>query len=203
VISQVGFVGDIYLLLSVDDTVNERIRVGDTIPSEEQVQMNVMMAKLKVLSQSVDILIKDIDKLFSEKNIQGIENLIGSTNRAILSGSSNLNEVSTSMKATADKLGMVLSEVEDLFRNNKGDVTQLIKQAKKDLEQAGEMIKSMESTARAVEKTSKSADRAITLQSRNIENLIETMAKTTEDLQELLQEMKQKPWSLIYRERGK
>ena len=202
-ISQVGFVGDIYLLLSVDDTVNEQIRVGDTIPSEEQVQMNVMMAKLKVLSQSVDILIKDIDKLFSEKNLQGIENFIGSTNKAILSGSSNLNEVATSMKATADKLALVLSDVEDLFRNNKGDVTQMIKQAKKDLEQAGEMIKSMESTAKAVEKTSRSADRIITLQSRNIENLIETMAKTTEDLQELLLEMKQKPWSLIYRERGK
>ena len=200
-ISQVGFVGDIYLLLAVDNTTNEKIKAGDIIPSEEKVQFDVLMAKINGLSQSVDTLIKDIDKLFNEKNIKGIESLIGNTNNAIVSGSTSLDKVTSSLKATTDKLEMVLSEIEDIVKVNKGEVSQLIKKAREDIDKAGEMIKSIESTAKSVDRTSKSVDRVIDLQSRNIENLINTMTNTTEELQELLQEIKHKPWSIIYKEK--
>lgn len=200
-ISQVGFVGDIYLLLAVDNTTNEKIKAGDIIPSEEKVQFDVLMAKINGLSQSVDTLIKDIDKLFNEKNIKGIESLIGNTNNAIVSGSTSLDKVASSLKATTDKLERVLSEIEDIVKVNKGEVSQLIKKAREDIDKAGEMIKSIESTAKSVDRTSKSVDRVIDLQSRNIENLINTMTNTTEELQELLQEIKHKPWSIIYKEK--
>jgi len=200
-ISQVGFVGDIYLLLAVDNTTNEKIKAGDIIPSEEKVQFDVLMAKINGLSQSVDALIKDIDKLFNEKNIKGIESLIGNTNNAIVSGSTSLDKVTSSLKATTDKLEMVLSEIEDIVKVNKGEVSQLIKKAREDIDKAGEMIKSIESTAKSVDRTSKSVDRVIDLQSRNIENLINTMTNTTEELQELLQEIKHKPWGIIYKEK--
>src|SRR4030042_1156117 len=200
-ITQIGFVGDIYLLLSVDKTTTERIKVGDIIPSQEQVQFDVLMSKVDGLSQTVDGLIKDIDKLFSEKNIKGIETLIGNTNEAIVSGSSNLDKVASGLKGTTNKLELVLNEIEELVRDNKGEVSQMIKKAREDLEKAGEMIKSMEATAKSVEKTSKSADRVIEIQSQNIEILLNTMNKTTEDLQDLFQEIKNKPWSIIYKER--
>jgi ABC-type transporter Mla subunit MlaD len=200
-ISQVGFVGDIYLLLAVDNTTNEKIKAGDIIPSEEKVQFDVLMSKINGLSQSVDTLIKDIDKLFNEKNIKGIESLIGNTNNAIVSGSTSLDKVTSSLKATTDKLEMVLSEIEDIVKVNKGEVSQLIKKAREDIDKAGEMIKSIESTAKSVDRTSKSVDRVIDLQSRNIENLINTMTNTTEELQELLQEIKHKPWGIIYKEK--
>lgn len=200
-ISQVGFVGDIYLLLAVDNTTNEKIKAGDIIPSEEKVQFDVLMAKINGLSQSVDTLIKDIDKLFNEKNIRGIESLIGNTNNAIVSGSTSMDKVASSLKATTDKLERVLSEIEDIVKVNKGEVSQLIKKAREDIDKAGEMIRSIESTAKSVDRTSKSVDRVIDLQSRNIENLINTMTNTTEELQELLQEIKHKPWSIIYKEK--
>lgn len=200
-ITQIGFVGDIYLLLSVDKTTTERIKVGDIIPSQEQVQFDVLMSRIEGLSQTVDGLIKDIDKLFSKKNITGIETLIGNTNEAIVSGSSNLDKVASSLKGTTNKLELVLNEIEELVRDNKGEVSQMIKKAREDLEKAGEMIKSIEATAKSVEKTSKSADRAIELQSQNLEILLNTMNKTTEDLQDLFQEIKNKPWSIIYKER--
>ena len=200
-ITQIGFVGDIYLLLSVDKTTTERIKVGDIIPSQEQVQFDVLMSKVDGLSQTVDGLIKDIDKLFSEKNIKGIETLIGNTNEAIVSGSSNLDKVASSLKGTTNKLELVLNEIEELVKGNKGEVSQMIKKAREDLEKAGEMIKSIEATAKSVEKTSKSADRAIELQSQNLEILLNTMNKTTEELQDLFQEIKNKPWSIIYKER--
>ncbi len=201
IITQIGFVGDIYLLLSVDNTTNEKIKAGDIIPSEEKVQFDVLMSKVNGLSQSVDTLIKDIDKLFNEKNIKGVEMLIGNTNNAIVSGSSNLEKVASSLKATTDKLERVLNEVEDIVRGNKGDVTQLVKKAREDIEKAGEMIKSIESTAKSVEKTSRSVDRVVDHQSRNLENLITAMTRTTEELQDLLQEIKHKPWSVIYKEK--
>jgi len=200
-ITQIGFVGDIYLLLSVDKTTTERIKVGDIIPSQEQVQFDVLMSKVDGLSQTVDGLIKDIDKLFSEKNIKGIETLIGNTNEAIVSGSSNLDKVASSLKGTTNKLELVLNEIEELVRDNKGEVSQMIKKAREDLEKAGEMIKSIEATAKSVEKTSKSADRVIEIQSQNLEILLNTMNKTTEELQDLFQEIKNKPWSIIYKER--
>lgn len=200
-ITQIGFVGDIYLLLSVDKTTTERIKIGDIIPSQEQVQFDVLMSKIDGLSQTVDGLIKDIDKLFSEKNIKGIETLIGNTNEAIVSGSSNLDKVASSLKGTTNKLELVLNEIEELVKDNKGEVSQMIKKAREDLEKAGEMIKSIEATAKSVEKTSKSADRVIEIQSQNLEILLNTMNKTTEDLQDLFQEIKNKPWSIIYKER--
>jgi ABC-type transporter Mla subunit MlaD len=200
-ITQIGFVGDIYLLLSVDKTTTERIKVGDIIPSQEQVQFDILMSKVDGLSQTVDGLIKDIDKLFSEKNIKGIETLIGNTNKAIVSGSSNLDKVASSLKGTTNKLELVLNEIEELVKGNKGEVSQMIKKAREDLEKAGEMIKSIEATAKSVEKTSKSADRVIEIQSQNLEILLNTMNKTTEDLQDLFQEIKNKPWSIIYKER--
>jgi phospholipid/cholesterol/gamma-HCH transport system substrate-binding protein len=201
-ITQAGFVGDIYLLLTVDNTTAERIKTGDLIPSSEKAQFDVIMAKMEGLSQSVDNLIKDINKLFSQKNITGIETLIGNTNNAVVTGSASLDKVATSLKATTDKLERVLNEIEDLVRGNKGEVSQLVKKAREDIEKAGEMIKSLDSTAKSVEKTSRSVDRAVDAQSRNLENLINTMTKTTEELQDLLQEIKHKPWGLLYKEKG-
>jgi len=200
IITQVGFVGDIYLLLSVNDTVNEVIQAGDTIPSEEKVPMDVLMAKLNGLSESVDRLITDIDKLFNEKNLKNVEALIGNTNNAIVSGAVNLEKIAIGLKATTDKLGGVLNEIDDIVKVNRGEITILVKKAREDIEKAGEMIRSIDSTAKSVEKTSKTADRTIEYQSRNIENLINAMTRTTEEMQDLLQEIKHKPWSVLYKE---
>ncbi len=69
----------------------------------------------------------------------------------------------------------------------------MITKAGEALEKAGDMIK-------AVEKTSESVEGAVDLQSQNITNLLTTLTETTEDLQEVLQEIKNKPWSVIYKE---
>ncbi len=198
-ITQIGFVGDTYLLLSVDKTSSERLKVGAIIPSDEQVQFTMLMARLEGLSQSVDGLIRDIDRLFSQRNIEGIERLVGNTNKAIASGSSNLDKVASGLKGTTDKLQLVLDEVEKLVRGNKADVSQMIKKAREDLDKAGDMIRTMEQTAKTVDKTSRSVDRAIDLQSQNLDNLLNTMTRTTEDLQDVLQEIKNKPWSILYK----
>jgi len=200
-ITQLGFVGDIYLLLTVENTTNERIKVGSIIPSKEQVQFDVLMAKLEGISESVDKLIKDINKIFSQKNIEGIELLVENTNKAIVSGSASIDQVAASLKSTTDKLERVLDEIEGILKENKEEFSQLIKKAREDIEKAGDMIESIESTAKSIEKTSDTAEEAITLQSENLDNLLKTLNRTTEDLQELLQEIKHKPWSIIHKEK--
>ena len=68
------------------------------------------------------------------------------------------------------------------------------------MEKVGELIKAFEETVKTVNKTSQSAESAINLQSQNLDQLLNLMIRTTQDLQDLIQEIKTKPWSLIYKE---
>lgn len=199
-IAQVGFVGDLYLLLSLEKTTSERFKVGDVIPSEEQVQFAVLMARLDSISQSVDGLIKDVNAVFNDKNKHEIEGILKNTNTAIVSGSSNIEKIASALKGTTVKLERVLAEVEDLVGGNKAEVAQLIKRARESIEKAGDMIKEIEGTAKTVDRTMKTADRTIDLQSQNIDTLINNLNRTTEDLRDVLHEVKNKPWSVIYKE---
>jgi ABC-type transporter Mla subunit MlaD len=199
-ITQVGFVGDIYLLLAIEKTTNKRFNAGDTIPADEQVQFAVLMARLDGISQSVDGLIKDVDKVFSERNIKEMESLLKNANTAIVSGSSNFDKVANALKATTAKLELVLNEVESLVKDNRADVTQLIKKAKDGVARAEEMIKAIEEAAQATNATMKTADRAIDRQSENLDVLLHTLNRTTEDLRDALHEIKSKPWSVVYKE---
>ncbi|MEK6673689.1 MAG: MlaD family protein [Nitrospirota bacterium] len=199
-ITQIGFVGDIYMLLAIDKTSNETIKPGSVIPSEEQVQFNEIMAKTVKLSGSVDGLIKDINKIFSERNIKEIEKLFENSNKAIVTGSANIEKIANTLKGTTDKIEHVLNEISGIVTDNKGEVALILKKAREDIEKAGDMIKAIEETVRTVDKTTKAVDGAINLQSQNLDNLFTTLNNTTKDLQDLLQEKKNKPWSFIYKE---
>ncbi len=192
-ITQIGFVGDLYLLLAVDRTTNEKINPGENIPSEESVDFGVLMSKIDGLSKSADDLIKDVNKLFSPENVKRVGEVVGNTNKAIVSASSSIEKVAAGLKKTTDKIEVVLNEVEGLVKDNRGEFSQAIKKAREDLDRAEDMIKSFE-------KTAKTADRAIDVQSQNLDNLLNTMTRTTEDLQEVIQELKSKPWSVVYKE---
>lgn len=206
IISQVGFVGDIYLLLAIDKTTNKEIDPKKPIPAEEQIQlgevMGKVMGKVNGISQSVESLIKDVNKIFSQKNIEGIESLVENTNKSIVSGSSSIEKIAASLKGTSDKLNSVLNEVEGLVKDNKGEITVLIKKTREDLDKAGDMLKAIEQTAKSLDKTSRSVDNAINSQSQNLDNLFNTMTRATDDLQDVLQEIKNKPWSIVYKGGG-
>ncbi len=252
-ITQVGFVGDIYLLLSVDKTTDLPIKVGETIPSEEQIQFGRMMARMEDLSRAIENLISDVNKLFSQKNIGGIEKVIENTNKTIVSASSNLNQIVNALKGTTDKLESVLNEIGVLVSENKVEVSLMVRRARETVEKVKEtvekagleiekaggeirkvgsgiekaegMIKAFEDTARSINRASQSANSAIQsadktiksfdntmktvrktidLQSQNLDHLLNMLTQTTEDLQELLQEIKARPWGLLYRQgRGK
>lgn len=192
-VTQVGFVGDIYLLLSVNDTVNERIKVGDVIPSEEVVDFGIIMAKVEGLSKSLDNLIQDVNKVFSPQNVKQVESLLKNTDKAIVSATANIDKMTADIRTTADRLSRVLDELEGLVKNNKGEFTQVLKKAREALDKAEGMLSS-------IEKSSKTVDRAVEHQSQNLDALLNSMTRTTDELQDLIHEIKSKPWSIIYKE---
>jgi len=175
IITQIGFVGDIYLLLSVEETADERINVGEVIPSVESMDFKILMAKIGNISESLDTLIKNIDKLFSQSNIDDIQKLV------------------------KDVSG-VLDEIKGIVKDSKGGISGLLSKASETIEKAGNMVTTIEETARSVDKTSQSLEGAVKLQSQNLTGLLDTLAETIEDMQEVLQEIKNKPWSVIYKE---
>ena len=198
-IAQLGFVGDLYLLLAIDQIDAktgkkiEKIKVGDVIPSEEAVQFALIMSRVEGLTRSVDGLIKDVDKLFNQKNLDGVEHLIVNLNKAVVSTNSNVDKVSAGLRSATKKLEIVLDEVEGLLKDNRGEVAQLIKKAREDLNKAGDMISS-------IERTSNSVDAAVNLQSQNLDTLLKSLTETTAELQEVLQQINAKPWSVLYQE---
>lgn len=195
-ISQVGLMGDLYILLSIDAiaaTAKERYKPGETIQVEEQVQMAMLMARVDRISQSVEGVMKDIGTIFSKKNLKEIDNMLKNANTTLVSGSTNLDKVGNSLKVTTAKLDTVLNEVEGLVKDTRMEVSPLLKRAREGVEKAGETIKTIETTA-------KSADRAINKQSQNLEKLLHTLNRTSEDLRDVLHEFKSKPWSVIYKE---
>ena len=227
-ITQVGLVGDMYLSLSVDKTTNERIRVGETVPSEEQVQFARIMARIEELSKSIDGLIRDVDKLFGQKNISEVEKILGNTNRTIITASSGLDQIVSALRNTTGKLELVLNEIAEVVRDNKSEfklaiqgaretigktgetvekIREVIEKAGGTIERSEDMIKAFEETAKALEATSQSADKtiksihkSIDLNSQSLNQLLHLLTQTTEDLQDVIQEIKAKPWSLIYKE---
>jgi ABC-type transporter Mla subunit MlaD len=213
-ITQVGLVGDTYLLLSIEKTTSERFRVGETIPTEEQIQFAKILARVDDIAKSIDGLVSDIDKIFSQKNITGIEKVIENTNKTIVSASSSIDQIVSALKNTTDNLGVVLNEVGGLVRDNRGEVSIAIKKAREsieklegDIEMAGDGIKAFEKTVKAFDETAKtlsktsgSIDKAVVLQSQNLDQLLNLLIRATQDLQDLIQEIKTKPWGLLYKE---
>ncbi|MBF0330095.1 MAG: MCE family protein [Nitrospirae bacterium] len=202
VITQIGLVGDLYLLLTLGNAGAEKLKPGDLIPAEEQMQFGEMMAKVGGISQSVDSLIKDVNGIFSKKNSQNIEKIIDTADKTLASGSSNLDKIATSLKNTNDKLSRILGELEDIIKETKGDATNLLKKAKDGIDKANVMMKAIENAASDVGKTSKAVGVSVDQQSKNIEALILTLQKTSEDLRDVMHEIKNKPWSIIHKERS-
>lgn len=192
-ISQIGFVGDIYLQLSFINASGELIPPGSEIPSEEKIEFASMMTKMESLAHTTENLLKDVNKVFSEKNIKNVELIIEHADKAIVSGSANVEKMLASLKKTSDKLGVVLAEVEDAIKANKGEISATLKKAGETIEQANSMI-------RAIEQAAKKADTAIDIQSQNIDALLGALTKTAGELTEALQELKAKPWSVIYKD---
>lgn len=174
-ISQVGFVGDAYLLLSIENTTGKKLKAGDTVPSVESVDFKLLMIKVSDISRSLDKLLIDVDKLFSENNVAGVQ-------KAIISA------------------GLALDELSDFLGENKGEMNELIRKSRETIKQAGEAVKAIEQTAVKVGNATDSIDNTVSLQSENLSNLLTSLTETTEDLKETLQEIKNKPWSVIYKE---
>jgi ABC-type transporter Mla subunit MlaD len=191
-ITQIGFVGDIYLLLSVKSTEAGRVKPGSVLPSVEPVEFSELMAELNEISGSLDGLIQDVDRLFSDENIAGFENLIENTNKAVLNASASIETISTDFRETSERIQAVMDDIE-VYVTEGGDLDEIFEKAKADLDAAEDMIHSFENSAEKM-------GGAVSRQDRNLDEVMGNLNDTFRDLQDLLQTLKLKPWSAIYKE---
>jgi ABC-type transporter Mla subunit MlaD len=196
VITREGFVGDVHLLLSIEEISKEKMSPGEIIPVVEGADFTILLSKVNSISESVNELLDNMNTLFSQ-------NMIDDIHEAVKEARATLNEMN------------------DFMAGTRGEMSGVLKEAKKNLEKAEGMITAIENTARTYEKTagtlektavavldttdtvkkaSGSVGEVVDFQSENITNLLITLTETTEDLQEFLQEVKNKPWMFLYKE---
>ncbi|MBI5187665.1 MAG: MCE family protein [Nitrospirae bacterium] len=199
VIATFGFVGDTYLLLDISKATDEILTSSTSmtktiLPAKDPFEFKDFADKFDALSATADALMRDATKLFDSKNLQEFGNLLSNTNKAIVSTSSDIREITSGLRSTMDKLETVLIEMDKVVKDNRGEFGLTIKKARINLEKAEGMIENME-------KASASLNKTINLQSRNIDALLRSLTETAENLNDVLQGLKEKPWSVIYRER--
>ena len=200
-IAQIGFVGDIYLLLSVGSTTAGLIEPGPTLPSVEPVEFAELLQGLDRISGAVEDLIKDIDLMFSEKNLANIESLIANTNTAISNASASLGIVALGLRDTTDKMKDVLHEVEIFVREGRGDLSAVLEKAAHDLDTAEGMILAVEDAAKKIGNATDTVEGTVGRQDKNLDELMGNLTRTLRDLQDVLQALKLKPWSVIHKEK--
>src|SRR3972149_3776202 len=125
-ITQVGFVGDIYLLLSVANTFDERIELGSVIPSEELVRGNKgdVTHLIKKAREDLDRAGDTIKTI--EKAAKSIDKTSQSIDRAVDLQSQNLDDFVNSISKTTEELQIFLQEVKTkpwsfFYKEGKGD----------------------------------------------------------------------------------
>lgn len=195
-ITQDGFVGEIHILLSLDEKSDERINPGNLIPSAEKADMTILLSKVNNISDSIDTLVKNVNTLFSQGMVDDVQEAVKKTRS-------------------------LLTEIEGFVGETRGEVSGLLGDARSAINEAETMMNAIENTAKTFEKTAgtlettassvvdttetvkkitDSVGEAVEFQSENVTNLLITLTETTEDLREFLQEMKNKPWSILYKE---
>ncbi|MBF0319337.1 MAG: MCE family protein [Nitrospirae bacterium] len=201
IISQIGFVGEIYMGLSLGDVAEVKIEPGATIPSAESVQFGDLLIKLAKATESLDKLLVDVDAVFSDQNRKHVENILVNTDKAVITARAEIQNISRSLTGTFSEMETVLKELSEILKGNKGEIGTLLKTVTEEIRRIGDMVKAIEKTANSMTKTSKSVGNVIEDQSQNITELIKNTNATLEELQGVLQEIKTKPWSILYKDK--
>ncbi|MCG6553292.1 MAG: MlaD family protein [Candidatus Magnetominusculus sp. LBB02] len=193
IISQIGFVGEIYMGLSLGNVAEAKIEPGATIPSEDNVQFADLLVRLAKATESLDKLLVDVDAVFSKQNQKQVTELLANSNKAAITINAEIQNISHSMTKTFNEMEGVMKEINVILKDNKGEVAELLKTVTKEVRGIGAMVRSFE-------KTSSSVSIAVDDQSQNMTELMKNINTTLEDLQGVLQEIQNKPWSLIYKD---
>ncbi|MBF0554181.1 MAG: MCE family protein [Nitrospirae bacterium] len=200
-ISQIGFVGEIYMGLSLGDIAESKIEPGSTIPSEETVGFGDLLIKLAKATESLNKLLKDVDAMFGKQNQKQVEDLLANTNKAVITVNAEIQNVSHSLTKTFAKMDGVLKELNELLKDNKGEVATLLKTVTQEVRKIGTLVEAFEKIAGSLTKTSNSVNNLVDDQSQNLTEVMKNITTTLEDLQGALQEIKSKPWSFLYKEK--
>lgn len=199
-ISQVGFVGDIFLQLHLNPTKGDRIPPNSFIPAVEQSNFNTIMAKAEELTVSLKKLVEDTNKIFTDENTKKVSMILDNTNNIIVNTDKRLEHAVSSLKDMVSRLNSTLSKIETTIDDNRGDIRDIVIKLKRDIDAIEGLISSLKETSQSINKTVNSANHMIQNQNENLDLIFMQLIKTTDSLNEAIVEFNQRPWRLLYRE---
>lgn len=199
-ISQIGFVGDIFLQLYLNPTKGNRIPPNSFIPSIEQSNFNTIMAKAEELTVSLKRLVEDTNKLFTDENTKKVSMILDNSNKIIINTDKRLEIAVLTLQDMVKRLNSTLSKVEEVIDDNRSDIRDIVVKLKNDIDAIGHLIKSLKDTSTNINQTVSSANNLLQNQNENLDVMFKQLIKTTDSLNEAIMEFNQKPWRLLYRE---
>lgn len=199
-VSQVGFVGDFILQISMSNTKGTELPVGATIASIEQVSFAQIMSQMNAVSTALQTLSHDVKKAFKEENLQNISKILQNTNQTIVNIDKSMRETLSSIHNMSLKADQVLSSVDGLIKDNEQEITDLIATTKSNLDEMNKLLKTYDTAGKNLDSTLKTAHKTLVIQNENIEELIRQLIKTTDALSDTIIEFNQKPWRILYKE---
>ncbi|MCX8027461.1 MAG: MlaD family protein [Thermodesulfovibrionales bacterium] len=199
-ISQIGFVGDIFLQLYLNPTKGGKIPPKSTIPAIEQSNFNTIMAKAEELTVSLKRLVEDTNKVFTDENTKKISTILDNTNTIILNTDKRLELAIVSLQEMTTKLNSTLTKIESTIDDNRSDIRDIVVKLKKDLDAVEDLINSLKGVSNKIASTADSANHMIQNQNENLDSVLKQLVKTTDSLNDAIIEFKNRPWRLFYRE---
>lgn len=200
-ISQVGFVGDIFLQLYLGEASKNVIKPGSTIPSIEQSNFNTIMAKAEDLAVSLKKLVEDIDKVFTDKNIEKFSEVINNTNTLIVNTDKRLDTVIVSLRSVSEKLASLITKAEGVIDDNREGIKDIVSKARDDLVALEKLIEQLETSSKTFNKTFTTADNLLHRQNQNLDELFENVITTINNLNDIITDFNQRPWRIIYKDK--
>jgi len=200
-ISQVGFVGDIFLQLYLGDTSKTIIKPGSTIPSIEQSNFNTIMAKAEDLTVSLKKLVEDVDKVFSDKNVKKFSELLDNTNTLIVNTDKRMEITLISLKTMSDRLTSLIIKAEAIADDNREGIREVVSKARDNLVAIEKLIQQLEGSARSFDTALASVNILMQRQNQNLDELIQNIINTIDNLNDAINDFNQRPWRIIYKDK--
>ncbi|MFQ3574153.1 MAG: MlaD family protein [Thermodesulfovibrionales bacterium] len=199
-ISQIGFVGDIFLQLYLNPTKGNRIPPNSYIPAIEQSNFNTIMAKAEELTVSLKKLVEDTNKIFTDENTKKVSQILDNTNKIIVNTDKRLEIAVLSLQNMVVRLNSTLTRVESTIDDNRSDVREIVIRLKNNLGEIETLIKSLKENSANINTTIHSANNLINDQNENLDIMFKQLIKATDSLNEAIVDFNQRPWRLLYRE---
>ena len=207
-VGSVSLMGSQVLMISTGSNAAPRLQPGAVIPSQETVSMNELLSKVATIADSAQVTLaavqSDLNNITGDARrlLANLNDATGTTNRKHLSGilantdtmvaqlSPQVDQISEQVLKLTKEANSVIAKLGPTVDNANGTITAIREPAQADLV---ELQKTLEET-RVLLNNLQTLVRA---NSQDATYTIENLRMATDNLNDLMESVKERPWSLV------